>query len=155
MKIQLDETKNSISAKTDTFTSSFTTDLSTTRDQISATNLKLIRLDEQIEAIDEKVQTGLLTRNDTEVQTQIESLKKQIEDCTTSMNDIQALISSKKKDYWSPYTVQIQNDGPEKDFMNGVSKSQVNTDDLESPEIIGSGDKTEVSDNYDLYGFPD
>ena len=40
----------------------------------------------------------------------------------TSMNGIKALISSKKKDYWSPYTVQIQNDGPEKDFMNGVSK---------------------------------
>ena len=39
-----------------------------------------------------------------------------------SINGIKALISSKKKDYWSPYTVQIQNDGPEKDFMNGVSK---------------------------------
>ena len=61
--LKLDETKNTISTKTDTFTSSFTTDLSTTRDQISATNSKLIRLDEQIEAIDEKVQTGLLTRN--------------------------------------------------------------------------------------------
>ena len=40
----------------------------------------------------------------------------------TSINGIKALISSKKKNYWSPYTVQIQNDGPEKDFMNGVSK---------------------------------
>ena len=61
--LKLDETKNSISAKTDSFKSSYTTDLSTTRDQISATNSKLIRLDEQLEAIDEKVQTGLFTRN--------------------------------------------------------------------------------------------
>ena len=74
-KLKLDETKNSISAKTDTFTSSFTTDLSTTRDQISATNSKLIRLDEQIEAIDEKVQTGLLTRNVSHKITFIKSLR--------------------------------------------------------------------------------
>ena len=41
-----------------------------------------------------------------------------------NINGMKALASSssKKKDYWSPYTVQIQNDGPEKDFMNGVSK---------------------------------
>ena len=60
---KLDETKDSISKKTDALNSRFTSDLSTTHDQITATNSKLIRLDEQLEAIDEKVQTGLLTRN--------------------------------------------------------------------------------------------
>ena len=59
----MDETEDSISTKTETLTSSFTSELGTTRDQITATNSKLIRLDEQLQAIDGKVQTGLLTRN--------------------------------------------------------------------------------------------